>query len=205
MAGDDTSKTWLLQAAGKDSFAVQKLIMLYHPRLRSMARRKLPLDLRGKLDAEDVLQQVYIDVVRHVKDFDFQNPDAFYRWLERILHSKLIDARRHFRAAARSPAKEIAERGSVCNYESLAVRAAVDTTTPSRVAARAESKSLLLAALAGLSDDHRRILELRFLQGRPLVEVAGMMQRSPAAAQMLCARALRQLRASVQRLSALQP
>jgi RNA polymerase sigma factor (sigma-70 family) len=78
----------------------------------------------------------------------------------------------------------------------------VDSVTPSRVVARKESEALLHAALAGLPEDHRRVLELRFLKGLSLVNAAREMARTPAAIQMLSARALRELRRALRNLSA---
>ena len=55
-----------------------------------------------------------------------------------------------------------------------------------------------------ITPDYREVLDLRFLKGYALAEVAATMRRSPAAVQMLSARALRQLRAAVVRLSDLE-
>jgi len=71
--------------------------------------------------------------------------------------------------------------------------------------AREEAESLLMAALAGLSEDHHRVLELRYLKGYRLTDIAATMGRSPAAVQMLCGRAMRQLRAAIQQISAIRP
>lgn len=71
--------------------------------------------------------------------------------------------------------------------------------------AREEAESLLLAGLAGLSEDHRRVLELRYLKGCRLTDIAATMDRSPAAVQMLCGRAMRELRAAIQQISGIRP
>lgn len=202
MAVDEVEQvnTWLSQAADGNPLAVQKLILLFHPRLRAVAARRLEAPLRGKVEPEDVLQQVYVDAVQHFGDFEIRGSDAFFAWLKRILESKLIDTHRRFHTRARDVDREVADGGPRSDYELLA-RTAVDSMTPSRVVAREEVQSLLLAALAGLSADHRRVLELRFLNGHTLSEVAAKMGRSTAAAQMLCARALRQLHAAIRDLT----
>ncbi len=197
-------RDWIDQAVKGDRLAAQKLIVLHHPRLRRLAARRWPAELRGKLEPEDILQQVYVDVVQRITEFRNAGNDSFFHWLVRILDSRLIDARRYLRAAARNPAREASARESQSSYPALVARAALDSLTPSRVVRRREGASLLMAALAGLSPDHRQVLELRFLQGHSLVDVAKVMQRSPAAAQMLCARALRQLRTAVRSLSAFE-
>jgi len=200
------ARLWLSQAASGDPLAIQKLILLHHARLRPIAAQRMPAALREKLEPEDVLQEVYAAALRQFHRFEPRGPDAFFRWLVRILDSKLIDAQRRYRAAARDVRREApgAAADTPSGYEQLAARVAIDSLTPSRVVAREELESRLLAALAGLSHDHRRVLELRFLRGRPLREVATEMQRSAAAVQMLCGRALRELRTALQRLSEVQ-
>lgn len=201
MNSDAAIQTWLGQAAAGDVVAVQKLILMHHGRLRAAAVRRLASGLKGKLEPEDLLQQVYVDVLRRIREFEYRGPDSFFRWLRGILEAKLIDFHRHYHAAARNVAREVSPGNAPSRYEALAAHAAIDSVTPSRVVRRAEAESLLLAALAGLSDDHRRVLQLRYLEGHRLADVAAMMKRSPAAVQMLCARALRQLRAAIHQIS----
>jgi RNA polymerase sigma-70 factor (ECF subfamily) len=205
MSGDPTIRTWLAQAIGGDPLAVQKLILIHHGRLRAAAARRIAPDLRGKLEPEDVLQQVYVDVVRRIGEFEYRGPDSFLHWLKGILEAKLIDMHRHYHAAARDMRREVAPGEQPSGYEALAAHAAIDSVTPSRVVAREEAESLLMAALAGLSEDHRRVLELRYLKGHQLADIAASMGRSPAAVQMLCGRAMRQLRAAIQQISGIRP
>ncbi|MFQ5428766.1 MAG: RNA polymerase sigma factor [Phycisphaerae bacterium] len=194
-------ESWLRQAAGGDRLAVQKLILLYHGRLRSIAARRIPRSMRAKLEPEDILQEVYADVIRRIGEFQDQGESAYFRWLTTILASKLADAQRFFRAAARDVAREIPAAARPSGLESLAARVAFDSVTPSRIIARREAEALLMAAMAGLSDDHRRVLRLRFLEGCPLAEVAKLMNRTAPAVQMLSARALRRLRRALVDLS----
>ncbi len=205
MSDDPTIRTWLAEAARGDALAVQKLILIHHSRLRAVAARGIAPELRGKLEPGDVLQQVYVDVVRRIGEFEYRGPDSFFHWLKGILEAKLIDFRRYYHAGARDVAREIAPGDRPSGYEALAAHAAIDSMTPSRVVAREEAESLLLAALAGLADDHRRVLELRYLKGYRLADIAAMMDRSPAAVQMLCGRAMRQLRAAIQQISGVRP
>jgi RNA polymerase sigma-70 factor (ECF subfamily) len=203
MTDEATIQIWLAQAAAGDALAVQKLILLHHGRLRAAAIRRMGAELRGKIEPEDLLQQVYVDVVRRMGEFEYRGPGSFHHWLKGILEAKLIDFHRHYHAAARDVAREVTAGQPASGYEALAAHAAVDSVTPSRVVRREEAESLLMAALAGLPDDHRRVLELRYLKGQRLADVAVIMHRSPAAAQMLCARAMRQLRKAIQRISAI--
>ncbi len=197
----DAAEHWLALAVQGDRLAVQKLIMLYHGRLEAMASRKIPSQLRAKVDPDDLLQQVYADALRKMGDFKDRGNEAFFAWLVKILESKLIDAERYYHAQVRDVARETPPRERSSFFVALAEHAALDSLTPSRVVARQETEGLLHAALAGLSEDHRRVLELRFIQGLPLADVSAAMGRSAPAAQMLCARALERLRHELRNLS----
>jgi len=198
-------QSWLARAVQGDLLAVQKLILVHHQQLRTLTERRIPAVLRAKVEPEDVLQLVYVDVVRNIHTFQDRGGDSFFKWLVQVLESKLADVRRHYYAAIRDVRREIGPPRSQSGYQSLASQTALDTQTPSRIAAREETEALLLAALAGLSDDHRRVLELRYLKGLPLARVAELMERSEPAVQMLLLRAIRSLRDALQQLSRLAP
>ncbi len=201
MVSDRTVRTWVSQAVRGDPLAVQKLIMVHHSRLRAIADQRLSPTMRPKIEPEDILQQVYADAVQHIREFEDQGSGAFFGWLTRILESKLVDAHRFYHAAVRDIKREAPAAERPSEFESLAARVALDSLTPSRIVARCESESLLMAAMSGLSSDHRRVLELRFLKGLTLAGASSLMDRSPAAVQMLSARALRRLRQSLVQLS----
>jgi len=198
-----TVQSWLARALQGDVLAVQKLILIHHQRLRAISERRLSPELRAKIEPEDILQLVYVDVVRNIRTFQDHGGDSFYQWMVQVLESKLADVHRHYHAAVRDVRREIRPPRSQSGYQSLAAQAALDSQTPSRIAAREETEALLLAALAGLSDDHRRVLELRCLNGLPLARVAELMERSEPAVQMLLLRAIRHLRDALQHLSRL--
>jgi len=167
-------------------------------RLRAFASRRLSPPLRARLDTEDLLQEVYLDVARRSPPGD--RPGL--PWMARILRSKIADAWRLHHAAARDLDRERAPgAGTPSACEKLGSGAAVDTTTPSRIASAREAEGRVRAALASLAPDHRRVLELRFLEGRDLREVSASMERSVPAVQMLQVRALRELRRALEDVS----
>jgi len=197
----DQVGTWLAAAVGGDRLALQKLLLFHHGRLRALAARRIPAALRGRFDAEDLLQEVYVEVAGRIRSFVPHGGDCFFGWLAAMLTSRLADARRFHGAAGRDVARERRGADTPSGFDRLAARGNLDSLTPSRVLSRRETEGLLLAALAGLLPDHRRVLELRFFQDLPLAAIARAMDRSLPAAQMLCARALRALRESARRLS----
>ncbi|HUU99103.1 MAG TPA: sigma-70 family RNA polymerase sigma factor, partial [Phycisphaerae bacterium] len=75
-----------------------------------------------------------------------------------------------------------------------------DSGTPSRVARRQEALSALPMGLSDLSESHRQVIELRFLEGLSVAEVAARLGKSEAAVVALTKRALEALRQSMDRL-----
>ncbi|MEW6747776.1 MAG: sigma factor, partial [Planctomycetota bacterium] len=72
--------------------AIQKLIIAHHGRLRKFAVKAMSRELRAKLEPDDLLQQVYVDVLKHIADYRARGPDSFFHWLVRIFESKIVDA-----------------------------------------------------------------------------------------------------------------
>jgi RNA polymerase sigma-70 factor, ECF subfamily len=68
---------------------------------------------------------------------------------------------------------------------------------PDGLAVDSDRRASLLRALDRLAPDHRTVLRLRILEGRPATEVGAMTGRSAAAVRQLSVRALAALRAAV--------
>jgi RNA polymerase sigma-70 factor (ECF subfamily) len=201
MVDEAAIRTWLEAARAGDRYAAQKLILAHHPRLHRLAQARLSPRLRARVDADDLLQQVYVEVVRRIAEFELRGPGSFYEWLTTMLDSRIVDAQRRHHARKRDVARERSGAGGGSTLQRWLGSGALDTRTPSRAATAREQAASLHAALAGLPDDHRRVLELRYLQARSLEETARELERSVPAAQMLCLRALRGLRRSMRDLS----
>jgi RNA polymerase sigma-70 factor (ECF subfamily) len=192
----------LTAVRGGDRAALKRLLALYHPRLRARVVRKLPPDIRPKMSPEDILQEVYLEVARRLDEF---RPDgrrgSFYRWLCRICGHAIVDVCRAFRSQARNVAREVRPApADGSSYDRLLEEIPFSSVTPSRVIARSEQIAVLTQAIETLSDDHRRVLQLRYVEGRSVADVARAMRRSEPAIHMLLRRALVQLGKAARRL-----
>lgn len=74
---------------------------------------------------------------------------------------------------------------------------ATDLTSPSERAIRGEELRRLAEAIGGLPDDQRRVIELHYLNGLAVAEVAERIDRSRPAVVGLLFRALKRLRRSL--------
>jgi len=193
---DEAQRTELVGEASKgDPDAIQKLLILYHPALRSAVRERVRDALRHLIDPDDILQETYAHAFRAVKDCVFDGPAAFYCWLEKIALNQLKD---HQRALARQKRDvRCVRRDPDCatsSYAGLADRLTAPDSTPSHKVARSEAVAAVLTSLARLSDDQRAVVRLRFLEGLPVAEVAARLGKTEPAIHMLCSRGLKALR-----------
>ena len=167
----------------------------YRDYLRLLARTQLGPRLQAKLDASDVVQQAILQAHEAQGQFRGRTEAEKLAWLRAILANVLAAAARRFEARARDVGRERSLEGelelSSSRLESLL---AADQTSPSQRAVRGEELLRLAAALARLPEDQRRVVELHYLKGLPVAEVAEQMGRTRPAVVGLLFRGLKKLR-----------
>lgn len=185
-----------LQLATKgDADALQRLIIHYHPQLRTVLGGLMDRAARSFVDPDDVLQEAYASAYQTITGCRFGGPGGFYKWLERIALNKLKDQQRAAGRQKRDHAREIrscVDTGT--SYPDLVQRLASPDSTPSRQVARGEAVAAVVSSLARLTDDQRQVVRLRFLEGRSVAEVAAHLGKTESAVHMLCHRGLKSLR-----------
>jgi RNA polymerase sigma-70 factor, ECF subfamily len=186
----------LLKAAvAGDRVATSALLMRYDAQLRRRLAQWIEPRFRAVLDVEDILQDTYIEVFRHIRNFEPAGDVAFQVWLVTIAQRRYLNARRGLLAAKRGAGRraELAKNDASSLLQLVNVLEGNDST-PSRRAGRGEAEQLLWVALAGVKEDYRQALRMRYLEGRPVHEVAAILKRTERAVHMLCHRGLRALR-----------
>jgi RNA polymerase sigma-70 factor (ECF subfamily) len=196
MPEDSPSREWLARARQGDTVAASKLLASYHPTLRGRVAARMSTALKARLEPEDILQEVYLDVFRRIDRFEDRGPDSFYNWVLTIVDSKLSDAGRAIHRKVRDVAKEVRARalGGTESYWNLLDQLYADSGTPSRVVRNQEVVGALLTCISRLSELHRQVIELRFLEGRSVGEVAARLGKSEAVIVAHTRRALEALR-----------
>ncbi len=186
------------RAVAGDHTALSELLYALYSVTEDQVRRAVPADLRSLLAAEDVLQDVHLEVFRTMHRFSAESGwDGFQRWVARIAQQRMLDRIRELRRAKRGGGHKKVEPNATRDQDRLTPLLEllqVDSLTPSRVIRRQEWARTLKIELAGLNEDYREALRLRYLEGLSIAEVATALGRSDRAAQMLCHRGLKQLR-----------
>jgi RNA polymerase sigma-70 factor (ECF subfamily) len=197
MSDDRTLST---QATRGDATALQRLLHKHARPLLSYIRRSLPHQLAASVDPADVLQDVYLEAFRRIGSLRVaEGADAsLYPWLSTVARRRIAYLyRRHRRAKGRARAVTEVDLGRD-SVVMLIAELAVDTHTPSKMAARRELASGIADAIDGLPARHREAVRLRYLEGMPAIAVAARLGTSEHAVHNICGRAMIAMRRQLQ-------
>ncbi|HEX8338159.1 MAG TPA: sigma-70 family RNA polymerase sigma factor [Pyrinomonadaceae bacterium] len=157
---DEFDAELLRAVAGGDEAAFARVYDRYAPILLGLMLRIL----RSRPEAEDVLQEVFLQVWQQARSFDPARGRAF-TWLATLARSRAIDRLR-----------------AVDSRDRAALRSAEDGQQPAAAAAalgwadeeaiRAERAEAVRAALAELPEEQRQVLVLAYLDGMSQSEIA---------------------------------
>ena len=167
-------------------------------RLERVVRFRLDPRLSARVDAEDVLQEAYLDAAKRLANY-LSRPEApFFVWLRGIVLNTMTDMhRRHLGAQRRDAGREIpllADGASSTASGSPAAWLTGGLTSPSQAAMRGEMAADMAAALDRLDDIDREALFLRHFEQLSNGEVAAVLGLSSSAASNRYARAIVRLR-----------
>jgi RNA polymerase sigma-70 factor (ECF subfamily) len=197
MAGHGVGIARLIEEARRqEPGALDRLLESYRNYLRLLARAGIEPALRSKADPSDLVQETLLKAHRHFDQFQGRDEPELASWLRQILARNLADLARKYHGTA---ARRVAREQSLEDLLGPASRAlgallASNGQSPSQSAQRRELSVVLADALAALSADYREVIVLHTLEGRGWDEVAAALGRSPDAARVLWARALKKLR-----------
>jgi RNA polymerase sigma-70 factor, ECF subfamily len=181
-----------------DDEALAVLFARHRGRLLLMVGFRLDARLRGRVEAEDVLQEAYLDAAKRMHHFAEDTSTSFFIWLRMVVTQTLVDVhRRHLGAQMRDAAREkgapAAAYSQATSY-SLAAGLLGRYTSPTFAARRAEMAEQLRAALAGMDPIDREVLALRHFEELTNREVAAELGIQQKTASIRYVRALRRLK-----------
>lgn len=185
----------LRQSLKGDRQALVKLLEQLGPITRSRIEHKISPPWNAMLDADDVMQVTYMEVVTRMSTFKAGGAAGFLAWITRMAENNLIDAVRALESSRRpGPSKRVTPVSPEDSSDMFLQLIGATSATPSRDAAKDEAGRIIEAALRHLPPDYEKVVRLYDLEGKSIVEVASALGRSEGATWMLRARAHDRLR-----------
>lgn len=188
----------LLQQAGTgDAHAVNELLERHRVGLRRMIEMRMDRRMARRVDASDVVQDVFLEASGRMADY-LARPDLpFHVWLRQLAQDRIIDLHRRNHAQRRDMDREQGmHQPRFGDQSSLDMAAQIqdDQLTPAAATLRREMEQRFQEALDLLDEDDREIILLRHTEQMGNQEAADYLGLSPAAAGMRHTRALRRLK-----------
>ena len=177
----------------RDATALAAFLEERRPALLSFVDRRLGSALRGKVETQDILQELAMKALRELPQADLSTRDPF-GWLCHLAEQCIVDDHRHFAAGKRASGREVPGNVRIGDgSQDLVALLAASMTSPSMAVVRDERQRRLMDVVATFPDDHREALRLRYGEGLPTKEVALKLGKSDVATRVLLSRLVQQL------------
>ncbi len=171
---------------------------LHRQRLWRIVSFRLAKRLWGRVDADDILQEAFVDASSRLRHFPEDGSVSWFVWLRQIVQQTLIDVhRRHLHTLKRDAGREVPQnqpRSGGATSVSLAMWLVGNGSTPSENLIRQEMSDQLIEALETMSPIDREILALRHFEELSNNEVAQVLNINSKAASIRYVRALARLK-----------
>jgi RNA polymerase sigma factor (sigma-70 family) len=172
------STSELVAAARRgDQRAWDEIHRRYYAVMRLVLQGRIPAQLRGRFDTEDVLQSGFLQAFRQIDSFTDDTDDGFRRWLTTLMINKLHDRVRFHRRQRRDGSRD---QGSIESADGKPGMPMEDS--PSVLMSAAERFSAVLAAIHKLAPEDQRLIVLRVTDRLSWAEIAERMQLGEATA-----------------------
>ena len=163
------------------------------PALVAFIERRLGSGLRGKMEPQDVLQELAVKALRELPGTDLTDRDPF-GWLCQLAEQCIVDGHRHFAAGKRDSKREVAGSAPVGDgTQDLIALLSASLTSPTQAVVKHERQGRLETALEAFSAEQREALRLRYGVGLPTKEVAQRIGKSDVATRVMLARLVQKL------------
>jgi RNA polymerase sigma-70 factor (ECF subfamily) len=181
-----------------DRNALDDLFERYRDRLRRMVQLRLDRRLQARIDASDVIQDAYVEIVDRLDEYLRDRRLPFFLWLRLVVGERLMKLHRHHLGTQmRDAGREVSlYRGALPAASSAALAGQLlgKHTSPTQAAVRAERILRLQEALNTLDPVDREILSLRHFEELTAAEAAQVLDITESAAAKRYLRALKRLK-----------
>jgi RNA polymerase sigma-70 factor, ECF subfamily len=194
-SGFDPEFLLVLAKAG-DGAALGRLLERYRNYVGLLVRLQVGRRLKSKVDVEDLLQEIWLEIHRKIALFRGGSEREFLTWVRRLIGSILANQVRHYLGTKRRDLRLERALADDLDHSSLAMNQSLIAaqSSPSQQAVRREQAVLLSDALQSLPDDYREVIILRQLEGLSFPDVARRLGRTEDSVKNVWLRALARLR-----------
>lgn len=192
--GVDRLKDLLVAYAAGDDHARDLLLADLYPDVERRVHRALDRDFRPQnqwliplFSTGDIVQEVFLGVVRGLEGFAEKDPEELRAWIAKLVKNRIVDRLRFHgaqRRDARRQKKPRDERGD-------SVILPHDDPSPSMCASLEERAALFERAILELGERERQLWRLRFEDERSFEEVASEMSYANSESARAAFRSLR--------------
>ncbi|MGI9516750.1 MAG: RNA polymerase sigma factor [Pirellulaceae bacterium] len=181
-----------------DQDAMAEYLQFRRGDLLAVILNKMGMALRNKIEADDIYQEVAAGAVQNMNELDFSERGPF-GWLCEMAQRRIVDAERKFSAQKRAKHREVGIHGSPEQSQVGLVNLLVASiTSPSQAFSRNQKEFKLIHAMEQMPEDQRRVLHMRYGEGRPTKEIAESIGKTDGATRVLLTRALKKLKDMVE-------
>lgn len=189
-------KTQQLLTLAKDGneSALDQLCSIYSERVQWMVRLRMGRELRSKMESMDLVQDVLINALKGLGDFEYKDEGDFVRWLSKIAQNALYDNLDRLHADKRDINKELPFGGyGPTTNRFVRNPGPIDITTPSVIMSRREDLDKLSKAIDMLKPEYRELIIQTKIDGLSYSEIGDRLNKSADAVRMLVSRAMASL------------
>lgn len=200
MPSSDNAISPLERLEAGDTNALGELFEAHRGRLLRMIQVRLDPRLSRRLDADDILQEVYLDAANRIHHYVQHHSGSFIVWLRLIVTQTMTDLfRRHLDAKKRDAKMEIsmeAHQPIGRNHRPVVLQLLGQLTSPSNVAMRDETAKQLEELIETMKPIDREIIMLRhfeMLENKEVAEVLGIQDKTASIRYIRAMKRLREL------------
>lgn len=180
------------------------VLRAHEERLRRLIAFRLDARMRGRVDAADIVQEVFLEALEHRDRFVTESEESLFLWLRGIAANKLLELHRfHLGTQSRNAGREVALAPGEASEDSSAALAAqliAWGTRASEAAVRDEVRLRLEQALGQMDAIDREVLVLKHfeqLTSRETARVLGIEERAAAKRYLRALQRLREMLATL--------
>lgn len=190
---NDSADRALAESASRgDAVSIDRMLVLYLPRLHAFLRAKIDAEQRLNESVADLVQSTCRELLQAGPDFTWQGEARFRSWLFTAAVNKVRMRLRSQRTKKRQHDRESAEMEGIVDPRA-------GLASPSRVAIGSEAGEALYRALDQLKPEQHEVIALARLGELPIPEVARILGRTENAVRTLLSRSLVALSAILDR------